>query len=151
MTSSIVVLAAATFHKVGKADIGIYRPTGANGAEWWILKSAGGTFVTQFGAATDKAVPGDYTGDGKTDVAVWHPATGLWSVLRSEDLTYYAFPFGSNGDSPVPGDYDGDGRTDAGVFRPTNSTWYVQRSTAGVLIQQYGQAGDLPIPNSFVR
>jgi len=135
----------------GKADIGIYRPTGANGAEWWILKSAGGTFVTQFGAATDKAVPGDYTGDGKTDVAVWHPATGLWSVLRSEDLTYYAFPFGSNGDSPVPGDYDGDGRTDAGVFRPTNSTWYVQRSTAGVLIQQYGQAGDLPIPNSFVR
>ena len=65
--------------------------------------------------------------------------------------SYYSFPFGSGTDIPVPGDYDGDGKTDAGVFRPSNSTWYVNRSTAGTLIQQFGQTGDLPVPNVFVR
>ena len=135
----------------GKADLSVYRPTGANGAEWWISKSSGGTFATQFGSSTDKAVPADYTGDGKADVAFWIPSTGQWFILRSEDLTYYAFPFGGSGDAPVPGDYDGDGKMDAAVFRPSNSTWYANRSTAGVLIQQFGQAGDVPLPNAFVR
>ena len=135
----------------GKADLAVYRPTGANGAEWWISKSSGGTFATQFGSSTDKAVPADYTGDGKADVAFWIPSTGQWFILRSEDLTYYAFPFGGSGDAPVPGDYDGDGKMDAAVFRPSNSTWHANRSTAGVLIQQFGQAGDVPLPNAFVR
>jgi len=135
----------------GKADIAVYRPTGANGAEWWIMKSSGGTFATQFGSATDKAVPADYTGDGKADVAFWIPSTGQWFILRSEDLTYYAFPFGGSGDSPVPGDYDGDGKADAAVFRPSNSTWYANKSGGGTLIQQFGQTGDVPVQNAFVR
>jgi len=72
-------------------------------------------------------------------------------VLRSEDFSYYAFPFGTNGDIPVPGDYDGDGRNDAAVFRPSTSTWFAQRSTGGTLIQQFGIAGDIPLPSAFVR
>ena len=135
----------------GKADIAVYRTNGTNGAEWWISKSLGGVFATQFGTASDKAVPADFTGDSKADIAFWKPSTGEWFILRSEDLSFYAFPYGGSGDLPVPGDYDGDGRADAGVFRPSNSTWYVNRSTAGTLIQQFGQAGDQPIPNAFVR
>jgi hypothetical protein len=71
-------------------------------------------------------------------------------VLRSEDQSYYSFPFGTNGDIPAPGDYDGDGKFDATVFRPSNSTWYAQRSTAGTLIEGFGQTGDMPVPNAFV-
>ncbi len=135
-----------------KDDIAIYRPNGATGGEWWIRRSSNeSVFATQFGSSTDKAVAGDYTGDGKADVAFWRPSTGFWYILRSEDLSYYALPFGTATDLPVPADYDGDGRYDVGVFRPTDGTWYIQRSTAGIFIQQFGQNGDIPIANAFVR
>ncbi|HEX6127149.1 MAG TPA: VCBS repeat-containing protein [Pyrinomonadaceae bacterium] len=80
-----------------------------------------------FGTATDKPVQGEYTGDGKFDVAFWRPATGEWFILRSEDMTYYSAPFGGPGDVPVPGDYDGDGRFDTSVYRPGSSTQNDQR------------------------
>jgi uncharacterized delta-60 repeat protein len=131
----------------GKADIAIYRV--ASG-EWWIQRSTAGSLAFQFGNSTDKAVQGDYTGDGKADAAFFRPSTGEWFVLRSENLSYYSFPFGTNGDIPAPGDYDGDGKNDAAVFRPSNSTWYVNKSTGGNLIQNFGVAGDKPVPNAFV-
>ncbi len=139
----------ADYDSDDKADLAIFR---AVSGEWWINQSlSNGVFVTQFGSSGDKAVAADYTGDGRADIAVWRPSSGVWYVLRSEDLSFYAFPFGTNGDMPVPGDYDGDGKTDAGVFRPSNTTWYVNQSAAGTLFQQFGSAGDLPLPNSFVR
>ncbi len=135
----------------GRSDIAIFRPVGGIGAEWWIQRSSNNSvFAATFGTSTDKAVPGDYTGDGRSDFAIWRPSNGNWFILRSEDFSFYAFPFGTTNDVPVAGDYDGDGRTDAAVFRPSNSTWYVQRTTAGILIQQFGIAGDLAIPNAFV-
>ena len=134
-----------------KADIAIFRPNGANGAEWWIRRSTNGTvFATQFGLTSDSPVQGDYTGDGKADIAFWRPSNGNWYILRSEDLSFFAFPFGANGDTPSPGDYDGDGKLDAAVFRSASSTWFANRSTAGVLIQQFGQTGDVPLPSAFV-
>ena len=84
-------------------------------------------------------------------MAFWRPSTGFWNVLRSEDFSYYAFPFGANGDVASPGDYDGDGNLDAAVFRPSSATWFANRSTAGTLIQQFGQTGDVPVPSAFVR
>ncbi|MBX7053544.1 MAG: FG-GAP-like repeat-containing protein [Pyrinomonadaceae bacterium] len=135
----------------GKADIAVFRDNAGTG-EWWIRRSSdNGVFAARFGAGSDVTVPGDYTGDGKADIALWRPSTGTWFILRSEDQTFYAFPFGSSEDLPVVGDYDGDGKTDAAVFRPSNSTWYAARSSAGTLIQQFGQIGDVPIAHAFVR
>jgi uncharacterized delta-60 repeat protein len=131
----------------GKADIAIFRPS--NG-QWWIQRSTGGTVAYTFGNSSDKPVPGDYTGDGKADVAFWRPSTGEWFILRSENNSYYSFPFGITGDAPSPGDYDGDGKFDPAIFRPSNARWYVNRSTAGTLIQTFGQNGDRPVPNAFV-
>ena len=135
----------------GKADVAIFRANGAIGAEWWVRRSTnGGVFVLQFGVSTDKPVQGDFTGDGKTDIAVWRPSTGVWFILRSEDNSFYSVPFGAAGDKPVPGDYDGDGKYDNAVFRPSENNWYVQRSTAGILIQAFGAAGDLAVPNAYI-
>jgi CSLREA domain-containing protein len=131
----------------GRADIAIYRPSSGT---WWLNRSALGVVAVSFGNSSDKPVPGDFTGDGRSDVAIWRPSTGDWFVLRSEDFSFYAFPFGTNGDLPAPGDYDGDGRFDATVFRPSNSVWFSNRTTAGVLIQQFGSNGDRPVANAFV-
>ncbi|MBK7801803.1 MAG: VCBS repeat-containing protein [Chloracidobacterium sp.] len=135
----------------GKADIAVFRPNGTGGAEWWIMQSSGGVFATQFGRPTDRAVPADYTGDGRADIAFWDPATGYWFILRSDDYSYYAFPFGAAGDLPIPADYDGDAKADAGVYRPATSNWFISRSRDGLLIQQFGSVGDVPVPNAFVR
>jgi hypothetical protein len=130
-----------------KSDLAIYRPSAG---QWWLLRSNSGIIVYQFGNSTDKLVQGDYTGDGKTDVAFFRPSTGEWFILRSENDSFYSFPFGASGDVPSPGDYDGDGKFDAAVFRPSSNTWFAQRSTSGTLIQGFGIAGDVSVPNSFV-
>jgi uncharacterized delta-60 repeat protein len=131
----------------GKSDIAVWR---ASSGEWWINRSTAGLIAFQFGNNSDKPVQGDYTGDGKTDVAFFRPSTSEWFVLRSENNSYYSFAFGASGDKPAPGDYDGDGKFDATVFRPSTNTWYSQRTTAGTLIQAFGQTGDAPVPNAFV-
>ncbi len=133
-----------------KSDISVFRPNGANGAEWWWLRSSdGGNGAVTFGAATDMIVAGDYTGDGKADIAVWRPSNGNWFVLRSEDSSFFAFPFGTSGDVPVPADFDGDGKTDAAVFRPSDVTWYISRSSGGTTIAAFGLAGDKAVPADY--
>ncbi len=132
----------------GKTDISIFRP---GPGEWWYLKSSnGGNAAAQFGASTDKIVPGDYTGDGKSDFAFYRPSTGTWFVLRSEDFSFYSFPFGNSTDVPMPADYDGDGKTDAAVFRPSTNTWYIFRSSDnGTTITTFGAAGDVPVAADY--
>lgn len=94
--------------------------------------------------------PSDFDGDGKSDVAVWRPSTGVWYVNRSIDNGYNASQFGGAafGDVVVPGNYDGDKKIDYAVFR--HGVWYIMNSSNGsVRTVQFGLAEDKPVPGDF--
>jgi hypothetical protein len=72
---------------------------------WWIRHSSDDSVeVVQWGDSSDKPVPGDYDGDGKTDVAIYR--NGAWWIrLSSNGTLVMSGPFGTSGDVPIPAAY----------------------------------------------
>lgn len=136
----------------GLADLMVFRPSTTN---WEILNSAGGSISRQFGIASDLPVPGDYTGEGETDLAVGRVEGGslAWyygNEIASPSTNFTKIPWGVSTDIPVPGDYDGDGATDIAIFRPSDGTWYALRSSDLTLFAfQWGAANDIPVPADY--
>ena len=144
--SRIPYLQQVDFDGNGVADFAGYAPTTGR----WFIANQYGESSFQLGVPGDVPTPGDYTGDGQTDAAVWRPSTGTLYVVRSEDSSYYAFPFGIPGDIPVPADFDADGIADFAVFRPSTGVWYINRSSNGLVdVVHFGMQGDRPVPTDF--
>jgi uncharacterized delta-60 repeat protein len=147
----------ADYDNDGILDFAVYRPsTGI----WWLRLSSLGYLASinfnvraiPFGAAGDIPTVGDFSGDGRADIAVWRPSTGVWYWLDSFSRTnqLFAYQLGVEGDKPTPADYDGDGKTDLSVYRPSNGTWYRLNSTDNSLTAvRYGLEEDKPVPADY--
>jgi uncharacterized cupin superfamily protein len=95
-------------------------------------------------------VPGDYDGDGKTDIAVWRGVEGAWYIIKSSDdvveVKTLGATYASNIDVPVPGDYDGDGKADIAIWRKSEGRWYIARSSDGTIrVITQGGVSDNPV------
>jgi hypothetical protein len=106
-------------------------------------------------------VVADFDADGRDDLTVFRPSTGIWYIRRASDVIkprqlqslgseIEVAQWGQAGDVPFAGDFDGDGRPDLTVFRPSNGVWYIRRSSDGnVIYRQWGLATDVPLVGDF--
>ncbi len=78
--------------------------------------------AVQFGISEDKPVPADFDSDGKADLVVYRPSTGVWHRLNSSDGNYIAYQFGLPEDKPNSGGFRRRRNTRHGSFRPSNGS-----------------------------
>ena len=92
----------------------------------------------------------DFDGDGKTDIAVYHSASGLWFIKPSSGAADYYVGYGGPDYNPVPGDYDGDRKTDVAVYHSPSGLWYIKKSSDGAdYYVGYGGPDYKPVPGDY--
>jgi serine-aspartate repeat-containing protein C/D/E len=110
--------------------------------------------VFKYGTEGDKAVVGDWNGDGIYSIGIFRNGTwfldmdgdGRWS---SADMLV---EFGQEGDIPVVGDWNGDGISKLGVYR--NGTFYLDTNNNHMMdasdkVFALGNPGDKPFAGDF--
>ena len=123
-----------------KTDPAVYRD-----GVWHILGSSQGYISKQWGSPGDIPVPGDYTGDGRSEIAIFR--NGSWWMYDLATGMTDGANWGLAGDKPVPMDYDSDGKVDQAVVR--NGTWYLNRSRLGSWVVRWGLGSDKIVPGYY--
>ncbi len=98
------------------------------------------------------AKPGDFDGDGKTDIAGFVPESSTFIVMPSSGAFPYPVQFGPPGATvAISGDFDGDGKTDIAGFIPELSVFIIMPSSgAPPYAVQFGPPGaTVPIVGDF--
>jgi hypothetical protein len=93
-------------------------------------------------------LPGDYDGDGRADLVIYHVPSNQWFMHGRGNLGQYGW---NGADSiPVPADYDGDGAAEIAVYHVPTSQWLVQ-GYPGENLGRFGWGGSqsFPVPGDY--
>ncbi len=94
----------------------------------------------------------DFDGDGKSDLALYHPGSGLWHIRGSATGVEAVMACGGPGCLPVAGDYDGDGKSDLAVYQPSSGAWMFLLSASlynAAMLADAAAAGCVPVAGDF--
>ena len=107
-----------------------------------------------WGLPGDTPVIGDWNGDGKDDIGIFRPGSGLWSLDSNGNTAWEvsdkSVSWGMPGDTPVIGDWNGDGKDDIGIFRPGSGLWSLDSNGNNAWevsdkSVSWGMPGDIPV------
>lgn len=135
------------FNGDGMTDLAGYA--GSPNGRWHIALSTGFDFERIGGTNNDgywmghsggapNTISGDFNGDGKTDLAAYTGAQGIWHVNLSTGKDFaavggpnnngYWFGHGGGKENNVTGDFNGDGLTDIAGYSDSTDRWHVSLS-----------------------
>ena len=107
----------------------------------------------------ERAIPGDFSGDRRSDNVVARGIGGLWNwfVSSADNLDSTTYGFGlSQFDQLYAGDFNGDGKVEPGVVRDAGFIpglyglyWYSLLPNDQVEEVQWGLPGDVPVTGYF--
>jgi hypothetical protein len=115
---------AGRFLDGSQGDLGVWSPV----TGMLVLRTMATGNETQLkwgGRAGDVLVPGDYTGDGYDQIAVWQRTNRTWYWRRAPDGVIGQATFGTETSVPLPWDYNHDGRLDLAYWEPAQGKIYV--------------------------
>lgn len=136
----------------GKADPAIYRDDDLDGSGRIYYRRSGANPSNQisnitFGSPGDRAIKGDFDGDGTLDPAIYRPSDRRFWIQTNETNV---LQLGSSGDIAFASDYSGDGKADPVVYRPSTGVWYVYTPENQLLTTlAFGGPGFRPVPGDY--
>ena len=163
----------------GLRDIGVWIPPTsiAQTGEFIVLLSshgynysAGQYMDVHLGGLGDTPVPADYSGDGRTDLAVFQPGGGInrddltntagywrWCATASPaETTTCSSPtvvhYGERYDVPEPGlNFGGDTADAFAIYRRSNSTWYFKQPSwsSSRAVSMSSRPSAVPLPGLY--
>ena len=110
--------------------------------------------VFQYGTKGDRAVTGDWNGDGIHTIGIFR--NGVWFLDMDGDGRWsegdVTVEYGQQGDLPVVGDWTGDGVSKLGVYR--NGTFHLDVDNSRQIdahdkVFELGNPGDLPVAGDW--
>jgi hypothetical protein len=106
--------------------------------------------VFGFPATSRLTTPGDFDGDGISDLSVYRPSNGTGYIRYSSSGTMMTYPGGRSTDVPISGDFDGDGKSDVAIYRPSIGGWGIVLSSSSALVSySWGLPGDVPVTGDY--
>jgi len=127
--------------------------TGSVTAGRFGLSSAAGN-QNLFLATLGRPAVGSYSGDGRTDLAIYSPKNGIFIYAHPDGTGAQAIAFGGADPSfiPIPGDYFGEGRTSLAIYSPKNGIFeYAHPDGSNPQVVVFGGADPsfIPIPGDY--